>query len=170
MLETSATYLKLEFYEVKGLNFENNMSFEEYQFATPSYALSVALRYKILCAPLEMEFSEEDLSREWKDIHLGAFNKEGLLCACLVMTPIDQVSIKMRQVAVDDGIQGQGIGSKLVHFAEKVVRKRGFQKIVLNARNLAIIFYERMNYEKVGKEFIEVGIPHYKMVKKLHQQ
>jgi len=143
------------------------MNFEEYQFATPHYALSVALRDKILRAPLGLVFNEEQLSEEWKDIHIGGFNAAGKLCACLVLSPIDEQKIKMRQVAVNDELQGQGIGTALVRFAENVLIRKGYSELVLSARTPAVVFYERMDYERVGDEFEEVGIPHYKMRKKL---
>ena len=143
------------------------MTFEEYQFASPFYALSIALRDKILKAPLGLVFNAEELSLEWKDLHLGAFNAKGELCACLVLSPLGKHKIKMRQVAVNDEVQGMGIGTSLVKYAEEEAKRRGYSEMVLSARIPAVIFYERMDYNIVGDEFVEVGIPHFNMKKQL---
>jgi len=37
--------------------------------------------------------------------------------------------------------------------------------MVLNARKTAVGFYEKLGYEKIGEEFPEINIPHYKMRK-----
>lgn len=140
---------------------------ESYDFATPHYALSVALRDKILRAPLGLTFKEEDLSKEWNDFHLGAFNEQGELCGCLVLQPIQSEKIKMRQVAVNTELQGQGIGGELVRFAERFASKKGYKEIILNARIPAVKFYQDLNYKIQGDEFEEVGIPHLKMSKKI---
>ncbi|WP_235293719.1 GNAT family N-acetyltransferase [Portibacter lacus] len=141
-----------------------DIEFEEYAFATPFYALSVTLRDQVLRAPLGLEFKLADLQEEWKDIHLGAF-VDDQLCACLVLCKVDEHTIKMRQVAVHDDMQGRGIGSKLVLYAEQVAKDRNYKAIILNARDTAVNFYKSLNYTSVGKPFTEVGIPHLKMKK-----
>jgi predicted GNAT family N-acyltransferase len=37
----------------------------------------------------------------------------------------------------------------------------------MHARKTAMGFYEKLGYEKIGDEFTEVTIPHYKMEKRL---
>jgi len=37
----------------------------------------------------------------------------------------------------------------------------------LNARKNAVPFYKKLNYKTSGKEFMEIEIPHFKMVKTL---
>ena len=144
-----------------------DFTFESYQFATPFYALSVALRDQILRVPLGLTFTEDQLSEEFDHYHLGAFDQAGNLCACLVLIPLKDSSIKMRQVAVIEALQSQGLGTQLVKFAEEFARDSGYREVVLNARIEAVSFYKKMNYYIVGDEFVEVGIPHYRMEKNL---
>jgi predicted GNAT family N-acyltransferase len=75
---------------------------------------------------------------------------------------------KMRQVAVKPELQSMGIGSGLVRFSEEWSKQQGLLSIVMHARKEAVPFYERMGYEVRGKEFLEVGIPHFKMEKTLN--
>lgn len=137
------------------------------EFATPEYDESVRLRYKILREPLGLDFSAEDLAAEYADIHLAAYDAHWILRGGLVLSPKSAETIKMRQVAVDDTIQKNGIGSALVLASEKLAQSLGYKIMELNARDTAIPFYERLNYLKIGDEFVEVNIPHYKMKKEL---
>lgn len=136
-------------------------------FGTPLYDETIRLRNKILRAPLGLEFTEEELAREWEDFHLGILTPEMELLGCLVMQPLSEHSIKMRQVAIDEGHQSKGLGKQLVKFSEEFSKAHGFSKIELNARETAVPFYQKLQYEILGDQFIEVSIPHFKMFKKL---
>ena len=69
----------------------------------------------------------------------------------------------MRQVAVDDQLQGKGIGKALVKYSENWAIENQLSQIQLNARSNAVPFYKSMKYEVIGEQFLEVGIPHFKM-------
>ena len=143
------------------------MNIIQVEFATPEYDETVALRYKILREPLELDFTEEQLAAEYADFHLAAYSDARILRGCLVLTPKNDKVLKMRQVAINIGSQGKGIGTLLVQASEAFGRANGFEIMELNARDTAIHFYEKLNYQKVGEEFIEVNIPHFKMLKSL---
>lgn len=137
------------------------------EFATPAYDETVRLRDKILRKPLGLEFTAKEMEAEYQHIHLAAYDDQSSLLACLVLVPLENGVIKMRQVAVDEGLQSKGIGTRLVEASEVFAREQGYQKMELNARDVAIDFYEKMEYQKVGKPFTEVTIKHYKMEKVL---
>ena len=134
-------------------------------FGTPAYDETLRLRDDILRKPLGLDYQEEQLSKEYTDFHLACYNENFDLLGCMVLTPKEKGNIKMRQVAVKENIQGKGIGTKMVEDCEKICLEKGFQKIVLNARDTAIPFYTRLNYDIVGEQFTEVSIPHHKMEK-----
>lgn len=142
------------------------MTIQLVEFATPLYHESIRLRDAILVKPLNLEFTTEMLSEEWNQWHLVAMDQNKLV-GVLVLKPIDEDTLKMRQVAVMSELQGKGIGSLLVAESEKFARSKGFKVMELNARDVSIPFYESLSYEKVGEEFTEVNIPHFKMLKKL---
>ncbi len=143
------------------------MTILQLEFATPEYDETVQLRDKILRRPLGLSFSEEQLSEEYADFHLAAFTEAWILRGCLVLTPLADNTLKMRQVAVDEAFQKMGVGQQLVEASEKFGRVHGFNKMVLNARDTAVPFYQKLNYTIVGERFEEVGIPHFKMTKDL---
>lgn len=134
------------------------------KYGTADYDKMVALRYKILREPLGLTFSAEYLEKEKEDM-LCVCEKEGQIVGCCILTPIDKTVVQLRQMAVEDSTQKKGIGSKLLLFAEESAKEIGFDKIVLHARKVAIGFYLKYNYDIVGDEFEEVGIPHFEMQK-----
>ena len=130
------------------------------------YRQMIDLRYEILRKPLGLSFTEEELDREKNDILIGAFDEERLLACCL-LTRIDPVTCKLRQMAVHNSQQGKGIGATMMNFAENVARDRGYKVMAMHARKTATGFYEKLGYRVEGDEFMEVTIPHYLMKKKL---
>ena len=130
------------------------------------YVQTVALRHEILRAPLGLEFPRDELKTEGAHFHLACFH-EHELAACLVLVPIDESAIKMRQVAVAEKWQRQGVGRELVEFSESFARERGFDLMTLHARETAVMFYEKSGYEKRGDVFEEVTLRHWAMEKNL---
>ncbi len=131
------------------------------------YNAELELRNKILRIPLGLDVHEDDLSNEHLHHHIGAF-EDGKLIGVLVLTPLNDTEVKMRQVAVEEELQGKGIGKMLVDFSEKVSKEKGFERIVMNARDSAVPFYEKLGYRKEGDMFTEVTIPHFKLYKSLY--
>ena len=50
---------------------------------------------------------------------------------------------------------------------EKVLAGESVSVIELHARETALGFYERLGFARVGEEFLEVNIPHWKMRKRI---
>jgi predicted GNAT family N-acyltransferase len=133
---------------------------------SPEYKAMVDLRMEILRKPLGLSFTEEELAKEKNDILLGAFEDDKLV-ACCMLTKISDETCKLRQMAVSQKMQRNGIGAALMHFAENVARDAGYRSMIMNARKTAQGFYEKLGYKADGKEFIEVTIPHYEMRKNI---
>lgn len=139
----------------------------EIPFASPAFDDALRLRNNILRVPLGMEFYAEDIAREYLEIHLGCYNERAELVGCLSLRRVDRITLKMRQVAVAEEVQMQGIGKKMVEDSEEWAVQHGFRRMELNAREVAVPFYRRLHYEVSGDRFEEVGIPHFKMKKDL---
>jgi len=133
---------------------------------TKEYQQMVHLRHEILRKPLGLTFDEAELEKEKEDILIGAFEDDRLLGCCL-LSPMDTSTIRLRQMAVPDNMQGKGIGRALMIFAENIARDQGYRKLCMHARSTALGFYEKLGYAASGKEFTEVTIPHYIMEKTL---
>ncbi len=136
-------------------------------YQSKDYHKSIELRDKILRKPLGMIFTEEFLAKDKNEHVLGLFDKHKIL-ATLNLKPVSSKSLKMRQVAVDEHLQGKGLGGILVKFSEEYALNIGFDEIVLHARDTAVKFYLSLDYEITDENyFYEVGIAHLKMRKKL---
>lgn len=133
---------------------------------SPAYKQMVQLRYNILRKPLGLDFNPQELENERNDILLGCFD-DGKLEGCCLLTQTGAKEVRLRQMAVISGLQGKGLGKALIQFAENIARDRGYKTICMHARKTALGFYEKLGYEKIGEEFNEVTLPHYKMEKRL---
>ena len=130
------------------------------------YEEAIELRYQVLRKPLGLSYDPAELAGEKDSFHL-ALREGAELVACLVLKPLDERCIKMRQLAVRESSQGKGFGQELVNYAESFLKGRGFAEIVLHARETARGFYHKLGYEAEGDSFVEVGLPHIAMQKKL---
>lgn len=136
-------------------------------FGTPEFDEMLALRYKVLREPLDMDYNPEQIEAEYDSRHLACYGPDWTLLGCLTLLPIDEKEVKMRQVAVAPKAQGRGVGRLLVEESELWAHMKGFAKITMHARETAVPFYKKLSYHTVGGRFMEVGIPHFKMEKKL---
>ena len=130
------------------------------------YEETVALRDEVLRKPLGLSYDPAELAGEKDSFHF-ALREGAELVACLVLKPLNERCIKMRQLAVRESSQGKGFGRELVNNAHSFARERGYAEIVLHARETARDFYEKLGYEAEADSFIEVGLPHLAMRKKL---
>lgn len=135
-------------------------------YNSSEYVAALALRDKILRQPLGMSLYDEDLSQDQKDFHFAAIYLQQVV-GTVLLSPLITGELKMRQVAIDKQYQSMKIGSKMLAYTEHFAREQGYTTIVLNARKTALEFYTKNGYHLLSDEFFEVGIPHYKMSKKL---
>jgi len=134
------------------------------QHGTEAYEETVALRSTVLRVPLGLVFSAEELAGERDSFHL-AYRYGNALVACVVLKPLTDRQIRMRQLAVREDFRHKGIGRALVKYSEALAREHGYKEIVLHAREAAVDFYRNAGYEVEGERFIEVTVPHFAMRK-----
>ncbi len=133
---------------------------------SPEYHQMVKLREELLRKPLGLTLSDDELENEKDNLLIGAFEDEDMLGCCMLVEETPD-TVRLRQMAVTNDLQGKGIGKALMQFAENLARDRGYKKLTMHAREIAIGFYEKMGYEKKGQRFEEVTIPHFVMEKEL---
>lgn len=133
---------------------------------TPEYRQMIKLRDDILRRPLGLGFTEEELETEKDNLLIGAFEDEDIL-GCAMLVEENPTTIRLRQMAVLNDLQGKGIGRALMQFAENLARDHGYKILSMHARINAIGFYEKMGYKVTSDAFIEVTMPHYVMEKEL---
>jgi len=142
------------------------MPIKQIDHGSNEYQQMVALRNEILRKPLGLVFDPKELSRETEDILIATFEEDKMLGCCL-LTKVDDKCMRLRQMAVQNNLQGKGIGAAMMNYAENVARDAGYHKIIMHARKTTAGFYEKLGYKVTGKEFQEITIPHLIMEKKL---
>ena len=135
-------------------------------FGSELYKQILDLRYEVLRKPIGLEVSEKDVALDHMEYLFAAFDGEKMI-GCVQLRPLSGSLIKLRQMAVADAYQGRGIGARLVREAQRAAAEKGFASIETNARKTAQGFYEKLGYEPVGGEFMEVNLHTIKMHKKL---
>ena len=130
------------------------------------YRQMVKLRDDILRKPLGLSFTPEELELEHGNMFIAAFEEDDLLGCCMLVEK-DTTTVKLRQMAVLNNLQGKGIGRALMSFAENLARDRGYKVLSMHARKNTIGFYEKMGFKVTSDEFTEVTLPHYVMEKQL---
>ena len=121
------------------------MQIREVAFGSEDYKALLQIRHDVLRKPIGMELREKDIAQDHEEFHIAAFDSDKAI-GCVLLRPIDTDNIRLRQMAVMDKYQGQGIGKKLVAFAEKTAAQKGYKTIETKARKTARGFYEKLGY------------------------
>jgi len=142
------------------------MALKIIDYGTHEYRQMVKLRDDLLRKPLGLTFTKEELEAEKENMLIAAFEDDDILGCCMLVEK-DRDTARLRQMAVLNNLQGKGVGSAILQFAENLARDRGYKKIMMHARKNTAEFFEKCGYKVSGAEFIELTIPHYQMIKEL---
>ncbi|PLS16012.1 GNAT family N-acetyltransferase [Bacillus sp. M6-12] len=74
---------------------------------------------------------------------------------------------KVERICVLSDSRVKGAGRAIMDHIEEYAKEKGVQKLKLNAQTHAIPFYEKLGYDTVSEEFLDAGIPHKAMEKKI---
>ncbi len=156
------------FKAIDGVLFTKNMfmGLKQIDHGSEEYKQMVQLRLQILRQPLGLSFTHEELLKEKDEMLIAAFDDEEIM-GCCMLCPVNENTIRLRQMAVQNQVQRKGIGASILSFAENIARDKGYKKMMMHARLAAMGFYEKFGYKPNGQEFYEVDLPHYLMEKDL---
>ena len=97
--------------------------------------------------------------------HVIALRRGNVVGTCRLRYPGGRG--KLERMAVDPALRRTGVGSLLVAEAEAEVRRQGSEEMYLHAQRRFKAFYASCGYESEGETFLEEGIPHVLMRKRL---
>ncbi len=126
------------------------------------------LRWRILRAPWgEPEGSEID-DIEDQCFHIMVLdNDKAIGVGRLQFNSADEAQI--RYMAVEKAYEGNGIGRMIVDVLEQETNNKNIKTVMLDAREPAIGFYEKLGYRIEKKSYLLFNeIQHYRMKKFLH--
>lgn len=133
--------------------------FTELETTSQAFAAAWALRCRVLLDPFGID---HELAREDDAVGRHFALMQGAEClATLMLVPLDDETVRMRQVAVRPELQRQGWGRRLLEETEARMVAEGGAKLVAHVRDEALQFYLALGYRQVGLPFMEVGLKHH---------
>jgi len=115
------------------------------------------LRYRILRAPLNQPRGSEKNDGDTTGVHFALY-EEGQLMAIARLDQAESGVSQVRFVAVEANSQGKGFGKSIMEATEKAAKNRGDSLMTLHARDYAVDFYRKLNYELVEKSHNLFGV------------
>ncbi len=112
--------------------------------------------------PLHLELDELDQTAT----HFIAYDGEKPIAAGR-LRETDPKTGKVERVCVIPEYRGKHIGNLVMKEMERYAAEVGLEKIKLNAQTHAIPFYQKLDYEVTSPEFMDAGIPHRAMEKRI---
>ncbi|MDO1450408.1 GNAT family N-acetyltransferase [Rhodocytophaga aerolata] len=126
------------------------------------------LRWEILRKPWGQPKGSEVTTEEDSCIHAMVLADSGEILGVARLQFNSPQTAQVRFVAVAQQAQGKGVGKLLMEYLEKVAKEKGATEVVLDARENAVPFYKKINYQVTEKTYLLFNeIQHYRMVKKL---
>ena len=103
---------------------------------------------------------------------------DGLDVACLHALALDDAGTpigtgrlapdgKIGRIAVLKEWRGTGVGAAILESLMTAARTCGMHECHMHAQSHALAFYVRHGFESQGEEFLEAGMPHRRMCRKL---
>jgi ribosomal protein S18 acetylase RimI-like enzyme len=125
------------------------------------------LRYTILRAPWNQARGSERNEGDETAKHFAFFDKEVVIGVGRLDIMPDNIG-QIRFMAVSEHQQGTGVGKNLMLHMETLAKEECCTEIILHAREIAIPFYEKLNYSIIEKSHLLFNeIQHYLMRKKI---
>ena len=126
------------------------------------------LRYEILRKPWNQPPSTNQDEWEHISVHLLMMDDKGKALATGRLQINSGEEGQVRSMAVRNEWQGKGLGKKMLQHIEHIAAERKLQRIVLDARQEAVGFYEKAGYAVIADSyFLFNTIKHYRMEKLL---
>lgn len=126
-----------------------------------------SLRYRILRQPWNQPLGSERNEGDEIGLHFALYENE-ILKAIARLDINDEKSAQVRFMAVETEIQRKGYGKQVMLAIESYCKSISISEIILHAREVAIPFYESLDYQLVEKSHLLFNeIQHYLMSKKV---
>jgi len=125
------------------------------------------LRHRVFCVEQGVPKREEVDGRDGDAVHLVAVRAEDrrVLGTCRLV--FVERTVQLSRLAVERDARRHGIASALLREADREAEAARAKRIVLHAQTYARALYTADGYEPRGRVFVEAGIEHVAMEKRL---
>lgn len=131
------------------------------------FARYYELRWQVLRQPCGEPRGTERDDRDAEAEHAVIWAADGAALAAGRLHFNSPTEAQIRYMAVSSAAQGRGLGRLVIEHLEALARRRGAKTIILNSRDSAAGFYERLGYSSAGAGPTFFSIPHVRMIKRL---
>ncbi len=143
----------------------------QYQVTSPQNAQDwldyYQLRYQVLRQPWGQPLGSEQDELEASSAHRMIRAADGQLLAVGRVHQLSDGWCQVRYMAVAESARGKGLGALVLRALELQGLTWGCDRLTLNARENAFVFYQKLGF-KAGKPLEPLyGIPHQQMTKRL---
>jgi|LZCG01.1.fsa_nt_gb ElaA protein len=127
----------------------------------------VLLREKIFVVEQECVYQDVD-GKDPEAFHLCVLSGEQLAGYCRIYTDAKN-HVHIGRVAVNPGFRRKGLAYKIMEHAHAFIAAmyKNYAVIEISAQQYLADFYEKTGYQKSGSVYLEDGIPHIKMFRKI---
>jgi predicted GNAT family N-acyltransferase len=128
-------------------------------------AAALALRSRVFCEEQGVSFEADQDGRDPEATHIVAVDDGKVIGTCRLLFR-GQVA-RLGRLAVDRERRGDGVGAAILREADRVAAESGADSIALHAQTYALALYATAGYREYGPTFVEEGIEHVAMEKRL---
>jgi predicted GNAT family N-acyltransferase len=126
---------------------------------------ALALRHEVFVVEQRVPVEEERDEHDDTALHLVAVEDGRVVATARVV--MDGDVARVGRVAVAAAARRRGIASRLIAASEAHARELGARRVTLAAQTGALALYERAGYTPYGERFMDAGIEHLMMEKRL---
>jgi predicted GNAT family N-acyltransferase len=124
------------------------------------------VRREVFVAEQDIDPEEEFDGLDDQALHMVVVDGPDVVAAARVRFLSDRQA-KLERMAVLKPYRRRGIGTEMISYLIRQLRKRQVKEAVLHAQCAVIPFYRASGFVAVGPTFWEAGIEHIKMQKRL---
>jgi predicted GNAT family N-acyltransferase len=126
---------------------------------------ALALRESIFCGEQGVSFEADQDGRDAEATHIVAVEDGVVVGTCRLL--FRGTIARLGRLAVERDRRGDGVAAAILEEADRVATQAGAHTIALHAQTYAQELYERAGYDEHGPTFVEEGIEHVAMEKRL---
>jgi predicted GNAT family N-acyltransferase len=126
---------------------------------------ALALREQVFCGEQGVTPAADRDGLDAEAIQIVAVDAARVIGTCRVL--VDDGLGRLGRMAVERAERGRGVGAAILAAAERSAMDAGARSMRLHAQRYVEDLYARAGYAPYGKPFVEEGIPHVAMEKRL---
>ena len=128
-------------------------------------AAALALRERVFCGEQGVSLEADQDGRDAEATHIVALDDGVVIGTCRLL--FRGHVARLGRLVVERDHRTGGVAAAILREADRVADEAGAESIALHAQTYAQALYERAGYAEHGPRFVEEGIEHVAMEKRL---